>query len=110
MIIAPATRADGARRIVERMSDIVAREPLDHGEPVRLAGGYYAVDDFANAVVDAEEMVLRAAAALRHGRDTIAEPAIVSFDEHQPHRLAVTLAIIGDAPSSSCASIAYSSR
>jgi PleD family two-component response regulator len=81
VIIAPATRADGARRIVERLSDVVANAPLDAGEPVRLSGGYYAVDDFAEAAVDAEEMVLRAAAALRHGRSTAAEPAIVAFEE-----------------------------
>ena len=60
---------------------MVAREPLDAGEPVRLAGGYYAVDDFAEAAVDAEEMVLRAAAALRHGRNTLPEPSIVAFEE-----------------------------
>jgi PleD family two-component response regulator len=81
VIIAPATKAEGARRIVERLSDVVSREPLDAGDPVRLAGGYYAVDDFAEAAVDAEEMVLRAAAALRHGRNTVAEPAIVAFEE-----------------------------
>jgi len=81
VIIAPATRAEGARRIVERLSDVVAKEPLDEGEPVRLAGGYYAVDDFAEAAVDAEEMVLRAAAALRHGRNADAAPSIVAFEE-----------------------------
>jgi PleD family two-component response regulator len=81
VIIAPATRADGARRIVERLSSVIASEPLPEGEHVRLAGGYYAVDDFAEAAVDAEEMVLRAAAALRHGRSTTPESPIVAFEE-----------------------------
>jgi GGDEF domain-containing protein len=90
-IIAPATEAEGAQRLAERvraavdaarisitggggrMSDSgVAQDAVESAdtaeEGLRHLGvriGYYAVPDFAESAVDAVEMVVRAADALR---------------------------------------------
>lgn len=70
-IIAPATQAPGVLRLVERLQERVESAPFGVGQSsrgVRLSAGYYAVDDYAESTVDAVEMLLRAAAALRHLR------------------------------------------
>jgi diguanylate cyclase (GGDEF)-like protein len=70
-IVAPATEAKGALRLVERLRDTVRATPieLDGTEhTVSIRAGYCAVSDFAESAVDAVEMVLRAVRALRHQR------------------------------------------
>jgi diguanylate cyclase (GGDEF)-like protein len=67
-VIAPATGTDGAVRLVERLGTAVeaTRIPVRGGErAVRVKAGYCAVPDFADAAVDATELLLRATTALR---------------------------------------------
>jgi PleD family two-component response regulator len=67
-IIAPATGADGVERLVERFGRVVEATPVavEGGERrLRLRAGYCAVPDFADAAVDAVEILLRATTALR---------------------------------------------
>ena len=86
-IIAPATEASGARRLVERFQETLAATPLSvDGSPrtLKLRAGYYAVPDFSEAAVDAVEMLLRAATALRSTRAAGVNStggSIRSFDE-----------------------------
>jgi PleD family two-component response regulator len=74
-VIAPATGADGAVRLVNRLGGAVeaTRIPVRGGErSVRVKAGYCAVPDFAESPVDAVELLLRATTALRDlrsGRD-----------------------------------------
>jgi diguanylate cyclase (GGDEF)-like protein len=67
-VIAPATGQDGALRLVGRLGAAVeaTRIPVRGGErSVRVKAGYCAVEDFADASVDAVELLLRATTALR---------------------------------------------
>ena len=67
-VIAPATGTDGALRLVDRLGGAVeaTRIPVRGGErSVRIKAGYCAVPDFADAAVDATELLLRATTALR---------------------------------------------
>jgi diguanylate cyclase (GGDEF)-like protein len=67
-VIAPATGTDGALRLVDRLGGAVeaTRMPVRGGErSVRIKAGYCAVPDFADAAVDATELLLRATTALR---------------------------------------------
>ena len=70
-VIAPATEAQGAVRMVERLGDVLERLPISNGagnHALRVRAGYCAVPDFAASPVDAVEMLLRATSALRHLR------------------------------------------
>lgn len=67
-VIAPATGAEGAVHLVDRLSGAVeaTRIPVRGGErSVRVKAGYCAVPDFAESPVDAVELLLRATTALR---------------------------------------------
>ena len=67
-VIAPATGTDGALRLVDRLGSAVeaTRIPVRGGQrSVRVKAGYCAVPDFADAAVDATELLLRATTALR---------------------------------------------
>jgi diguanylate cyclase (GGDEF)-like protein len=67
-VIAPATGADGAVRLVNRLSGAVeaTRIAVRGGDrSVRVRAGYCAVPDFAESQVDAVELLLRATTALR---------------------------------------------
>ena len=91
-VVAPRTTADGAVRLVERLQRDLATLPLavgDERRAVRLRVGYSAVADYAEAAVDAEEMLLRAAEALRRTRETgAAESRLQAYDQ-QGLRLAL---------------------
>ena len=86
-IVAPATEAAGAVRLVERLQERMNAESPAAGPgleraPVRLRAGYCAIPDYTESSVDAVEMLLRAAAALRHVRsDGGASGRIQAFDE-----------------------------
>jgi diguanylate cyclase (GGDEF)-like protein len=70
-IIAPSTEASGAVRLVERIQTTVqsASFPGNGGQgQLQLRAGYCAVPNFAESSVDAVELLLRAATALRHGK------------------------------------------
>jgi hypothetical protein len=87
--VLPATEADGAVRLLERLQaalglEVARAEPSDHtgSPPPRLRAGYAAVADYGAAAADAVELVLRAAAAMRHASGASATGfAIRSFDE-----------------------------
>ncbi len=67
-VIAPATGPEAALRLVRRLGATVESLPIPvrGGERcVRLRAGYCAVPDFAEASVDAVELLLRATTALR---------------------------------------------
>lgn len=92
-IVAPATEAEGVVRLVERLQERLSSEPLDAPAgvdrlPVRLRAGYCAVPDYTESAVDAMEMLLRAAAALRHLRSEGDEDGRIQAFEALPVRLA----------------------
>jgi PleD family two-component response regulator len=67
-VIAPATGAEGAVRLVNRLGAAVeaTKIPVRGGErSMRVRAGYCAVPDFAESAVDATELLLRATTALR---------------------------------------------
>lgn len=66
-LVAPATTADGARRLVERLSEAV-RQALDEaglGGAVVLRAGYCAVSDYGAGEMDVSEMLSRAHQAMQ---------------------------------------------
>ena len=83
-IIAPATEATGAVRLAERIQASVGDAQISVvGDETRvnMQAGYAAVPDFAHSTVDAVELMLRAATALRHVRSTEATKTITSFED-----------------------------
>jgi diguanylate cyclase (GGDEF)-like protein len=84
-IIAPASDVTGALRIVERLQEAVDARPLMFaGEfhQLKVRAGYSAVSDFAESTVDAVELMLRAATALRHARPAEGkELTVAAFDD-----------------------------
>lgn len=88
--VLPATEAEGAVRLLERLQaalglDAARAEPAAEQSTSprpRLRAGYAAVADYGAAAADAVELVLRAAAAMRHASGTTSSGfAIRSFDE-----------------------------
>jgi diguanylate cyclase (GGDEF)-like protein len=70
-VIAPATEADGAVRLMQRLGQSIESQSVNLGEvekKLKIRAGYCAVPDFAESSVDAVEMLLRATTALRHLR------------------------------------------
>jgi PleD family two-component response regulator len=83
-VIAPATGADGAVRLVNRLGGAVeaTRIPVRGGErSVRVKAGYCAVPDFAESPVDAVELLLRATTALRDLRSGGEADRIRAFEQ-----------------------------
>jgi diguanylate cyclase (GGDEF)-like protein len=83
-VIAPATGADGAVRLVNRLGGAVeaTRIPVRGGErSVRVKAGYCAVPDFAESAVDAVELLLRATTALRDLRSGGEADRIRAFEQ-----------------------------
>jgi diguanylate cyclase (GGDEF)-like protein len=80
-IIAPDTEAAGAVRLAERVLGLIAALPFEgEGSGVTARAGYCAVPDFAEASIDAVEMLVRAASALRQAPASRTAPVIQSFD------------------------------
>jgi len=70
-ILAPATDDAGAVRLAERLREGAAAALFGNGASVagyELRAGYCAYQDFSKSPVDAVELLLRAATALRHVR------------------------------------------
>jgi diguanylate cyclase (GGDEF)-like protein len=65
-IIAPATGEAGAVRIAERIREVANTATLGTSVSYDVRAGYCAFQDFSQSPVDAVEMLLRAATALRH--------------------------------------------
>jgi hypothetical protein len=60
----------------------------DRWGTIALRAGYYAVENFADASIDAVEMLLRASTALRHTRVNAPEERVRSFQEISPRATA----------------------
>lgn len=83
-IIAPATEGKGAVRLVERLQETLRESPVSVGgeeRTVKIRAGYCAVPDYAHSSVDAVEMLLRAAATLRHLRAENDSALVRAFDD-----------------------------
>jgi diguanylate cyclase (GGDEF)-like protein len=83
-VIAPATGAEGAVRLVNRLGGAVeaTKIPVRGGErSVRVKAGYCAVPDFAESSVDAVELLLRATTALRDLRRGGYDERIRAFEQ-----------------------------
>jgi two-component system cell cycle response regulator len=83
-VIAPATGAEGAMRLIDRLSGAVeaTRIPVRGGErAVRIKAGYCAVPDFAESSIDAVELLLRATTALRDLRRGGDDARIRAFEQ-----------------------------
>jgi diguanylate cyclase (GGDEF)-like protein len=82
-IVAPSTESAGAVRLAERVQQAVASAPLDEPEraPLQIRAGYCAVADFAASPVDAVEMLVRAASALRQNAPGAPSLTIRAFEE-----------------------------
>ncbi|MGH7718246.1 MAG: response regulator [Gemmatimonadaceae bacterium] len=86
-IIAPATDAGGAARLVERVRENAesVQTTLPHSAEgsapgMQIRAGYHAVPDFADSPVDVGEILLRATAALRHVRSEGDGERVRAFD------------------------------
>jgi diguanylate cyclase (GGDEF)-like protein len=66
-VVAPATTADGARAMVERITAEAKQQQVDsgHQDGVALRAGYCAVSDYGAGEMDVTEMLQRAQAAMR---------------------------------------------
>jgi PleD family two-component response regulator len=62
-IVAPATQADGVRRLLDRLEQAISS--VAETPAVKLRAGYYSVPNMAAAKIAPLEMLLRATAALR---------------------------------------------
>jgi diguanylate cyclase (GGDEF)-like protein len=83
-VIAPATGAEGAVRLIDRLSSAVEATPIPvrGGErSVRIKAGYCAVPDFAESSVDAIELLLRATTALRDLRRGGDDARVRAFEQ-----------------------------
>jgi diguanylate cyclase (GGDEF)-like protein len=83
-VIAPATGAEGAVRLVRRLGGAVeaTKIPVRGGErSVRIRAGYCAVPDFAESAVDAVELLLRATTALRDLKGAGESDRIRAFEQ-----------------------------
>ena len=84
--VLPSTQAEGAVRLIERLQEALAREDggvarLNATPSPRLRAGYASVADFSDAASDPVELLLRAAAAMRHARTSGPGQAIRSYDD-----------------------------
>lgn len=85
-ILAPATDAGGASRLVERLNSVVVRaREAGRVRKTVLRAGYSAVEDFAAADIDPAELLKRAEMALDHAEATNHEKPALSFDQ-VPHQ------------------------
>jgi diguanylate cyclase (GGDEF)-like protein len=83
-VIAPATEAEGAVRLMQRLGQSIESESVALGDlekKLRIRAGYCAVPDFAESSVDAVEMLLRATTALRHLRSEGNGERIKAFEQ-----------------------------
>lgn len=83
-VIAPATEAEGAVRLMQRLGQSIESQSVNLGEvekKLKIRAGYCAVPDFAESSVDAVEMLLRATTALRHLRAEGNGERIRSFEQ-----------------------------
>jgi PleD family two-component response regulator len=76
-VIAPATGADGAARLAERLRGAIREVPMDRERPLRVRAAYCAAADFARSTMSVAEMLERAQAALERAPAEIEGPLSV---------------------------------
>jgi two-component system, cell cycle response regulator len=76
-VIAPATGADGAARLAERLRGAIREVPADRERPLRVRAAYCAAADFARSTMSVAEMLERAQAALERAPAEIEGPLSV---------------------------------
>jgi PleD family two-component response regulator len=76
-VIAPATGADGAARLAERLRGAIRDAPADRERPLRVRAAYCAAADFARSTMSVAEMLERAQAALERAPAEIEGPLSV---------------------------------
>jgi PleD family two-component response regulator len=79
-VIAPATGADGAARLAERLRGVIREVPADRAaadQPLRVRAAYCAAADFARSTMTVAEMLDRAQMALRRAPADIDGPLSV---------------------------------
>lgn len=91
-VVAPSTDAAGARRLAERLQQVAAAEPraaeARAGAPaLPLRFGVAAVPDFAQAGIDVDELLDRAARALRRAQTERTSGPIVQVSADDLRRL-----------------------
>ena len=82
-VIAPATGAEGAVRLVERIGGSIESSPIPvrgGDRRVKIRAGYCAVPDFADSPIDAVEILLRATTALRDLRKQGSDERVRAFE------------------------------
>lgn len=83
-IIAPATGATGALRLIERIRETMQDSATDASGQLPafdVRAGYCAVTDFGESSVDAVELLLRAATALRHAKSGGGVTRVSAFED-----------------------------
>lgn len=80
-IVAPATDAAGARRLVMRLRRALEREDRSAAGPLDLRAGFCAVADLADSRLEPNELVRRAGSALDHLQAANSADVLLSFDE-----------------------------
>jgi PleD family two-component response regulator len=83
-VIAPGTPESGISRLVDRYERALAEMVNGGLGPLKLRAGYCAVPNFAQAEIDAVEMLLRATSALRQLRAGGLPERVLPFDQTAP--------------------------
>lgn len=88
-VLLPATEAQGALRLIERLQASLVADAEREGlaPPPQLRAGYASVPDVASASFDAVELLLRASAAMRRGRDSKPGQRVMAFEEQMRAQL-----------------------
>lgn len=73
-VIAPATTAEGAEQLLDRVRKTLESTPVDmrSGQRLKLRGGYCAVPDYSSIAIEALDMLERASSELRVRGATLA--------------------------------------
>jgi len=83
-VIAGATGADGAVRLVERLAEPIEGSPVPvrgGDRRLRVRAGYCAVSDFSESPVDAHELLLRATSALHDLKRNGSRERVRAFEQ-----------------------------
>ena len=89
-IVSVGTSTAGVATLARRIQRVVDDSQLTLENPgglLRLSAGYYAVSDFANAAVDAAEVLVRATTALREARASRSSGEIRAYQDSPALRL-----------------------
>jgi GGDEF domain-containing protein len=89
-IVSVGTNTVGIATLARRIQRVVDDSQLTLDNPgglLRVSAGYYGVSDFANAAVDAAEVLVRATTALREARASRTSGEIRAYQDSSALRL-----------------------